>query len=80
MQTATDTGRVLAAVDERRLLELERKSIQIPSTTFQEGEIADFYGNYLSEIGLEVEMMEVVHPHDASIKSRQPVGRRPVAG
>ena len=75
MQTATDTGRVLAAVDERRLLELERKSIQIPSTTFQEGEIADFYGNYLSEIGLEVEMMDVVHPHDASIKSRQPICR-----
>jgi acetylornithine deacetylase len=75
MPTAIDTGRVLAAVDERRLLELERKSIQIPSTTFQEGEIADFYANYLSEIGLEVEMMEVVHPHDPTLKSRQPIGR-----
>jgi acetylornithine deacetylase/succinyl-diaminopimelate desuccinylase-like protein len=75
MPTAIDTGRVLAAVDERRLLELERKSIQIPSSTFQEGEIADFYANYLSEIGLEVEMMEVVHPNDPSLKSRQPIGR-----
>ena len=75
MPPAIDTGRVLAAVDEQRLLALERKSIQIPSTTFQEGEIADFYANYLSEIGLEVEMMEVVHPHDASLKSRQPIGR-----
>jgi acetylornithine deacetylase/succinyl-diaminopimelate desuccinylase-like protein len=75
MPSAIDTGRVLAAVDERRLLELERKSIQIPSTTFQEGEIADFYANYLSEIGLEVEMMEVIHPDDPSLKSRQPIGR-----
>jgi acetylornithine deacetylase len=75
MQAAIDTERVLAAVDERRLFELERKSIQIPSSTFQEGEIADFYANYLSEIGLDVEMMEVVHPHDASLKSRQPVAR-----
>jgi acetylornithine deacetylase len=75
MPTAIDTDRVLSAVDERRLLELERKSIQIPSTTFHEGEIADFYANYLSEIGLEVEMMEVVHPHDPTLKSRQPIGR-----
>ena len=75
MPSAIDTGRVLAAVDERRLLELERKSIRIPSTTFQEGEIADFYANYLSEIGLEVEMMEVIHPVDPALKSRQPIGR-----
>jgi hypothetical protein len=54
-------------------LELERRSIQIPSSTFQEGEIADFYGNYLSEIGLEVEMLEVIHPHDPNTKSRQPI-------
>ena len=66
---------MLAAVDERRLLELERKSIQIPSSTFQEGEIADFYANYLSEIGLDVEMMEVIHPARSSLKSRQPIGR-----
>jgi acetylornithine deacetylase/succinyl-diaminopimelate desuccinylase-like protein len=75
MQTPTDTVRVLATIDERRLLELERKSIQIPSSTFQEGEIADFYANYLAEIGLDVEMMEVTHPSDPGVKSRQPIGR-----
>jgi acetylornithine deacetylase/succinyl-diaminopimelate desuccinylase-like protein len=73
MRTPVDTQSVLAAVDEKRLLELERRSIQIPSSTFQEGEIADFYGNYLSEIGLEVEMLEVIHPHDPNTKSRQPI-------
>ena len=75
MPTANDTSRVMAAVDERRLLELERNSIRIPSSTFEEGEIADFYANYLSEIGLDVEMMDVIHPFDAGIKSRQPIGR-----
>ncbi len=75
MRTAIETGRVLAAIDQQRLLDLERNSIRIPSSTFEEGEIADFYANYLSEIGLDVEMMQVVHPHDPGIKSRQPIGR-----
>jgi acetylornithine deacetylase len=75
MPNAIDTRRVLATVDEQRLLELERQSIRIPSSTFQEGEIADFYANYLADIGLEVEVMEVPHPFDAGIKSRQPIGR-----
>ena len=51
MPSTIDTGRVLAAIDERRLLELERNSIRIPSSTFEEGSIADFYANYLDEIG-----------------------------
>jgi acetylornithine deacetylase len=75
MPTANDTSRVMAAVNERRLLELERKSIRIPSSTFEEGTIADFYANYMSEIGLDVEMMDVIHPFDTGIKSRQPIGR-----
>lgn len=75
MPTAIDTGPVLAAVDERRILDLEQRSIRIPSTTFDEGKIADLYADYMSNIGLDVEMMEVVHPHDPSIKSRQPIGR-----
>ena len=47
MPSAIDTGRVLAAIDERRLLELERNTIRIPSSTFEEGKIADFYANYI---------------------------------
>jgi acetylornithine deacetylase/succinyl-diaminopimelate desuccinylase-like protein len=75
MPSAIDTGRVLAAIDERRLLELECNAIRIPSSTFQEGKVADFYANYLAEIGLDVEMMEVAHPHEPDVKSRQPIGR-----
>jgi acetylornithine deacetylase len=75
MSTPSDAGHLLAAVDERRLLELERNAIRIPSSTFEEGELADFYANYLAEIGLEVEMMEVAHPHEPGVKSRQPIAR-----
>jgi acetylornithine deacetylase len=75
MSTPSDTGHLLAAVDERRLLELERNTIRIQSSTFEEGELADFYANYLAEIGLEVEMMEVAHPHEPGVKSRQPIAR-----
>ena len=78
MPTANDTSRVMAAVDERRLLELERKSIRIPSTTFEEGKIADFYANYLSEIGLDVEMMDVIHPFDRG--HQEPPADRPAQG
>jgi acetylornithine deacetylase/succinyl-diaminopimelate desuccinylase-like protein len=75
MVTASNTRSVQAAVDVQRLLQLERKSIQIPSSTFAEGALADFYANYLADIGLDVEMMEVIHPHDPNSKSRQPIGR-----
>jgi len=70
-----DSGPAISAVDERRILELEPRSIRIASSTFEEGEIADFYANAMADIGLDVEMMEVLHPHDPMKKSRQPVGR-----
>jgi len=70
-----DTRPALAAVDELKILSLEQRSIQISSSTFQEGEIADLYANTMSDIGLEVEMMEVRHPDDPTRKSRQPIGR-----
>jgi acetylornithine deacetylase len=75
MLETTASGPAVAAVDARRILDLEQRSIRIPSSTFQEGEIADFYANVMSDMGLEVEMMQVLHPHDPAKKSRQPIGR-----
>jgi len=71
----TDSTPALAAVEAQRILELEQRSIRIPSPTFEERAIADFYANTMSDIGLSVEMMEVLHPLDASKKSRQPIAR-----
>jgi Peptidase family M20/M25/M40 len=75
MLERTSSGPAIAAVDARWILELEQRSIRIPSSTFEEGEIADLYANVMSDMGLEVEMMEVLHPHDPAKKSRQPIGR-----
>jgi acetylornithine deacetylase len=75
MRAGIDTAPAIAAVDERRILDLEQRSIRISSPTFQEGEIADLYARAMADIGLEVEMMEVLHPQDPTKKSRQPIGR-----
>jgi acetylornithine deacetylase len=77
---SVDAKAAVAAVDPRRILDLEQRSIRIPSSTFCEGEIADLYANAMADIGLDVEMMEVVHPHDPVRKSRQPIGRLAGAG
>jgi acetylornithine deacetylase len=68
-------SRAAEHVDTERVLELEREMIRIPSSTFQEGRLADHLANYMSDLGLAVEMMEVVHPSDPSKRSRQPIAR-----
>src|SRR5215813_11433360 len=75
MLSPGDTRPALAAIDERRVLDLEQRSIRIPSSTFEEGKIADLYADYMSDIGLEVQMQEVAHPFTPKEKSRQPIGR-----
>jgi acetylornithine deacetylase len=75
MRAGIDTAPAIAAVDARRILDLEQRSIRISSPTFQEGEIADLYARAMADIGLEVEMMEILHPQDPAKKSRQPIGR-----
>jgi acetylornithine deacetylase len=80
MPSRVDSGAAVAAVDERRVLDLEQRSIRISSSTFEEGELADLYANTMADMGLDVEMMQVVHPQDPAKKSRQPIGRLRGAG
>ena len=75
MRSAPDSRPALAAIDAQRILDLEQRSIRTPSSTFQESALADLYADYMSDIGLDVEMQEVVHPFDPGQKSRQPIGR-----
>jgi acetylornithine deacetylase len=74
MRNRVDSRPAISAVDEHRILELEQRSIRIASPTFEEGEIADLYANKMTDMGLDVDMMDVVHPHDPTKKSRQPIG------
>src|SRR5215467_7419683 len=75
MPSTVDSRPALAAIDATRVLDLEQRSIRIPSSTFEEGKLADLYAETMSGIGLEVEMQEVTHPLDPQQKSRQPIGR-----
>src|SRR5581483_3291024 len=73
--SATEQGKLLAQVSDERVLELEQACIRIPSSSFQEGEMADYLANVMSDIGIDVEMMDVIHPHMPDKRSRQPIGR-----
>src|ERR1700676_474935 len=61
-------------VDAARVLEIEQGLLRIPSSAFQEHQIADHLAERMTEIGLDVTMMDVVHPFDPTITSRQPMG------
>src|SRR6266508_2612809 len=77
-QNLTDT--ILARVTEEHILALEQAAIRILSTTFEEQRIAELFANYLSDIGLQVEMLEVTHPAKPGQTTRQPIGRLPGTG
>ncbi|MBI2162275.1 MAG: hypothetical protein HYU25_18180 [Candidatus Rokubacteria bacterium] len=70
-----ESGKILAQIHDRQVLALEQAAIRIPSTTFEEGPLADHLANYMADIGLDVEMMEVTHPAKPGKTTRQPIGR-----
>jgi len=71
---STDFSKVFDMIVPEKVLQLEQKVVQIPSPTFQEQELADYLANYMSDIGLDVEMQDVHHPFEEK-KSRQPIGK-----
>jgi acetylornithine deacetylase len=70
----TELSSVQKRVDAARVLEVEQALLRIPSSAFQEQAIADHLAERMEDIGLDVTMMDVVHPFDPSITSRQPMG------
>ncbi|MGH7333287.1 MAG: M20 family metallopeptidase [Candidatus Rokuibacteriota bacterium] len=68
-------GVIVEGISDQQVLALEQAAIRIPSTTFDEGRLADHLANYMSDFGLEVEMMEVTHPGKPGARTRQPIGR-----
>ena len=75
-----ESGKILAQISDRQVLALEQAAIRIPSTTFEEGPLADHLANYMADAGLDVEMMEVMHPAKPGKTTRQPIGRLRGAG
>ena len=75
MTSDSSWGRIADRISDRQVLALEQAAIRIPSTTFEEGALADHLARYMSEVGLDVEMMEVTHPAKPGKRTRQPIGR-----
>ena len=70
----TELPGVQQHVDAARVLEVEQALLRIPSSAFHEQQIADHLAERMNDIGLDVTMMDVVHPFDPTITSRQPMG------
>ncbi len=70
----TGLSAVQQHVDAARVLDIEQALLRIPSSAFEEHQIADHLAQRMADIGLDVTMMDVVHPFDPAITSRQPVG------
>src|SRR2546426_8398960 len=75
MSSDGDWPRIVERITDRQVLALEQAAIRIPSTTFEEGPLADHLANYMAEAGLDVEMMDVTHPAKPGQTTRQPIGR-----
>src|SRR5438093_9088523 len=75
MADAGDWKKIIAGISDEQVLRLEQAAIRIPSTTFEEGALADHFATYLSALGLDVEMMEVTHWAKPGKKTRQPIAR-----
>src|SRR5215510_2876246 len=75
MSADTTWDKIADRVTDQQVLALEQAAIRIPSTTFEEGPLADHLANYMAEIGLDVEMMDVTHFAKPGRTTRQPVGR-----
>src|SRR6059036_2080068 len=80
MADVADRQKILAGISDTQVLALEQAAIRIPSTTFEEGALADHFANYMSDLALDVEMMEVTHWAKPGKTTRQPIGRLRGAG
>lgn len=77
---SVDYRSILGMIRPEEVLRLEQEAIRIYSPTFNEHELADYFANYMSDMGLEVEMQEVQHPFEQDRRSRQPIGQFKGAG
>lgn len=68
-------GKIANGITDQQVLALEQAAIRIPSTTLEEGKLADHFASYMAGMGLDVEMLEVTHPAKPGKRTRQPIGR-----
>jgi acetylornithine deacetylase/succinyl-diaminopimelate desuccinylase-like protein len=69
---------VIAQVDEQKLIKLVRSLIDIPSTTGEERECAEFLVRYMKEAGLEAKLQEITDRRANAIGVLKGTGEGPV--
>src|SRR6195256_6449626 len=70
----TELSGVQKHVDAARVLEVEQALLRIPSSAFQEQQIADHLAERMKDIGLEVTMKDVLPPFGPTFTSPPPTG------
>ena len=80
MIQSEDSKKAFETISEDRLVTLAREIIRMPSKLFEEHEVADYLADYMTDMGFDVEMMEVIHPWDETLKTRQPIATLKGAG
>jgi len=73
--TALTPQSLFARIKKDDVLHLAQRLIRTPSSSMKEGPLTDLLAEHMMGLGMQVEIMEVLHPHDATKKTRQPVGR-----
>lgn len=68
---------VIAQVDEQKLIKLVRSLIDIPSTTGEERECAEFLVRYMKEAGLEAKLQEITDRRANAIGMLRGIGEGP---
>ena len=58
MPKSGDIQKIMGLIEDQRVLDLDQAAVRIPSHSYQEHEVADFYANRMADIGFEVEMPE----------------------
>lgn len=64
--------KVLAHIDDKKVIELAKDLIRIPSPRLQEAKLAEWVGNFMGGIGMEVELQKI---EVNDIKSKNAIGR-----
>lgn len=66
---------VCGTIRQDRIVTMLMDAIAIPSPTFGEAEVAAFFAEAMTAVGLDVHMMDVSHPALPGKSSKQPIGR-----
>jgi len=73
--TALTPETLFAGIARDDVLHLAQQLIRTPSSSFKERALTELLAAHMKNMGMQVEIMEVAHPHDPAKRTSQPIGR-----